>query len=62
MENEVKQIVIPEGFCCYGTCGDCLWANMNERDSNGKIWCERNRAYYYPYESSNGCSGYRTRK
>lgn len=31
-------------------------------DSSGKIWCTRNKAYYYPYESSNGCSGYFTRK
>ncbi len=62
MTKEKKCVKIPEGTCCAYCCGDCGWADPNERDSIGKIWCTRNRAYYYPSESSSGCNGYFTRK
>lgn len=59
---EKRNIVIPEGCCCAYCCGDCGWSDPSERDNYGKIWCTRNRAYYYPYESTSGCNGYFTRK
>lgn len=64
MEEKKKKevVVIPEGKCCAYTCGDCGWSDPNERDSNGKIWCSHNRAYYYPYESGSDCHSYFTRR
>lgn len=62
MERSKKSVVIPIGVCCAYCCGDYGSADPSEKDSNGKIWCSRNHAYYYKYESSSGCSGYFTRK
>lgn len=62
MENKENVVVIPNVKLCAYCCGDCGWSDKNERDNNGKIWCSRNKAYYYPYESSDGCKGYFTRK
>ena len=62
MEKKEKEVIIPEGKCCAYTCGDCGWSDPSEKDKNGKIWCSRNRAYYYPYEGSGTCKGYFTRK
>ncbi|CCY58568.1 putative uncharacterized protein [Clostridium sp. CAG:632] len=56
MEKKEK---VCKGTCCAYCCGDCGWA---EPGDDQRIWCTRNRAYYYPYESSEGCSGYFTRK
>ena len=62
VRNEENAGVLPEGKMCAYCCGDCGWSNPSERDNNGKIWCSKNRAYYYSYESSSGCSSYFTRK
>ena len=59
--EQKKTVKLSEGTCCAYCCGDCGWSEPGG-DSSGKIWCTRNKAYYYPYESSNGCSGYFTRK
>lgn len=45
MEEKKKCVRIPEGTCCAYCCGDCGWSEPRERDSRGKIWCTRNRAY-----------------
>mgnify|MGYP000843785496 FL=1 len=61
--KEVKaNVKLPEGTCCAYDCKACGWSDPGEKDSSGKIWCTRNHAYYYPLESSSGCSGYFTRK
>lgn len=59
--EEKKTVKLSEGICCAYCCGDCGWSEPGG-DSSGKIWCTRNKAYYYPNESSDGCSGYFTRK
>lgn len=62
MEKENRKVELPEGRLCAYCCGDCGWSEPSERDERGRIWCSRNRAYYYPGESSGNCSGYFTRR
>ena len=50
--EQKKTVKLSEGTCCAYCCGDCGWSEPGG-DSSGKIWCTRNKAYYYPYESSN---------
>ncbi|CUN45607.1 Uncharacterised protein [Coprococcus eutactus] len=62
MEGIKTNVTLPEGVCCAYDCGACGWSDPGEKDRSGKIWCTRNHAYYYPWESSSSCSGYFTRK
>ena len=48
--EQKKTVKLSEGTCCAYCCGDCGWSEPGG-DSSGKIWCTRNKAYYYPYES-----------
>ena len=48
--EQKKTVKLSEGTCCAYCCGDCGWSEPGG-DSSGKIWCTRNKTYYYPYES-----------
>lgn len=45
--EQKKTVKLSEGTCCAYCCGDCGWSEPGG-DSSGKIWCTRNKAYYYP--------------
>lgn len=44
--EQKKTVKLSEGTCCAYCCGDCGWSEPGG-DSSGKIWCTRNKAYYY---------------
>lgn len=46
---------IPCGsFCGSDNCTECIYWDPNDRDSNGRQWCNWYDTYYFPRER-NGC-------
>lgn len=52
--EEMEQIVIPDGHFCGGNCSDCVHYNYHDRQSDGRCLCDYYNSYYYPSER-NGC-------
>ena len=49
-------IKIPRG-CFTGNCADCKFANFNDRNKNGEVWCDHYQRYYEP-KKRNGCGSF----
>lgn len=60
MTEQKKTMVLPEGAFC-GNCIDCRYADLNDQDSNGRIYCGCPRGtvkgYQYPKDRHN-CDWY----
>lgn len=57
MEKEKKRIEIPEG-CFGGNCGTCLYADLRDRDDQGRVKCIGEYGGYNRPEDRNGCFHY----
>lgn len=53
-KNQVNEVKIPCGSFCSGNCVGCIYWCPQDRDSNGRQWCNWYDTYYYPTER-NGC-------
>ena len=47
------KIQIPQG-CFKGNCADCRYANWSDKDSYGRVYCEKGYGYNKPSDR-NGC-------
>ena len=60
MTEQKKTMVLPEGAFC-GNCIDCRYADLDDQDSNGRIYCGCPRGfvkgYQYPKDRHN-CDWY----
>jgi len=53
-----KEILIPEG-CFNGNCRDCIYADWNDTDSYGRVYCDGGYGGYNAPSDRNGCFYYK---
>ncbi len=51
--KSIIKIEIPQGSF-RGNCADCRYANWNDKDSYGRVYCEKGFGYNKPSDR-NGC-------
>ena len=57
--KEMLEIKLPEG-CFEGNCSDCVYADLYDRDSYGRVRCNnRNYGGYNRPQDRNGCFYYK---
>lgn len=52
------EIKLPEGTFC-GNCRDCRYANWNDTDSSGRVYCDGGYGGYNNPSDRNGCNYWR---
>ena len=57
-EKNIKIIELPEG-CFKGNCSDCVYANWNDKDSSGRVYCDGPYGGYNRPGDRNGCFHYK---
>ncbi|MBP3938138.1 MAG: hypothetical protein IK955_01895 [Clostridia bacterium] len=55
MKENSKSVRLPEGCFCRGNCSDCIYANLRDRDSYGRVKCDGGYGGYNRPEDRNGC-------
>lgn len=56
--ERMKEIKIPQG-CFHGNCSDCVYADWNDKDQYGRVYCRGGYGGYNNPSDRNGCFHYR---
>lgn len=52
---KTKEIKITNGAFCSGNCTDCLYADLRDTDSYGRVRCNGGYGGYNKPQDRNGC-------